>query len=272
MTDRKRHRWTSVRAALKTFWSKEHIEGLAQRLSDFRAQLSLRVLLLLNSHYEMQGEKLDLLHQHNKEIVEVVSINFGHLRSTIEGHHQREDSWQQEESLKAEERHAETIAAILTSRDGNSRTVTGPHYSADFSEQVSRPGNVQTATTYRQIRDGSGQSALQPLDFETNIFTNVTQQILDALHFRSIADRRAAIPAAHRKTFQWLYQDPASCDKPWDSLSKWLKTGTGCYRANGKTGSGKSTLMKFLQEDSRTVEALHEWAGSSDLVIGSFFF
>lgn len=40
----------------------------------------------------------------------------------------------------------------------------------------------------------------------------------------------------------------------------------------GKAGSGKSTIMKFLLDHTKTAEALEAWAGTKELVIASFFF
>ncbi|OCL09227.1 hypothetical protein AOQ84DRAFT_291652, partial [Glonium stellatum] len=58
----------------------------------------------------------------------------------------------------------------------------------------------------------------------------------------------------------------------WDSLSEWLSYGDGCYWVNGKAGSGKPTLMKYLREGRRTTGALLRWAGTKRLVIETFFF
>lgn len=74
-------------SALKTIWSKEHIAELAQQLSGYREELTLRILLLLNSHYATQDAKLELLGERNKEIVEVVSINCGSIQSKLDEHH-----------------------------------------------------------------------------------------------------------------------------------------------------------------------------------------
>jgi chromosomal replication initiation ATPase DnaA len=41
---------------------------------------------------------------------------------------------------------------------------------------------------------------------------------------------------------------------------------------NGKAGSGKSTLMKFICDDARTKNALKRWAGANELVTLQFFF
>jgi ABC-type glutathione transport system ATPase component len=87
---------------------------------------------------------------------------------------------------------------------------------------------------------------------------NISKRILNALHFREIADRRAAVAKAHKKTFQWVFQDRRSDETKWDNFSHWLRFSRGCYRVNGKSGSGKSTLMKYIQEDNRTIEALRE--------------
>ena len=261
-----------MRVALRTIWSKDRIDALAKRLSDYREQLMLRVLLLLNANRKVQDGKLDTLLESSQEIVEVVTINFDTLHSNISEKLARDSSRQAKDRLDAERRHTETIAAILTTRDGHSRTITGPNYSTDTSKHLTEPGVVRTSTTYREhqrIHDGSYD---EPPDFESKLATDVTGRILNALHFRRISDRRAAVALAHQKTFDWIYRDPISHNIQWDNLVEWLKRGRGCYWVSGKAGSGKSTLMKYLQEDQRTIQALHEWTGSSQLVIGSFYF
>ncbi|MCJ1382575.1 hypothetical protein MMC17_005688 [Xylographa soralifera] len=272
----KKDKWATVRAAVKTIWSKDRIDSLANRLNDYREQLALRVLLLLNANNTVQGEKLDVLHTSYQEIVEVMSINWGYLKSTIEDHQQRRDQWHQEERVGAEKRHAETLAAILTTRDGNSRTITGPQCSVNLSIILSKHGNLQTATTYKQAIDSGNQFEHYTTNLETTKFMNISAQIttkiLNALHFRSIADRHATIPKAYKRTFQWIYRDPESDQKSWDSLVEWLRSGKGCYWINGKAGSGKSTLMKYLHSEIGTKNCLNEWTGGSELVIGSYFF
>ena len=75
-----------------------------------------------------------------------------------------------------------------------------------------------------------------------------------------------------KKTFEWVFRGSAVEGQRWDDLDQWLKRGTGCYWVNSKAGAGKSTFLKFLREDLRTERSLLEWAGSSKLVLASFFF
>jgi len=53
---------------------------------------------------------------------------------------------------------------------------------------------------------------------------------------------------------------------------KWLRSGSGIFHIEGKAGSGKSTLMKFILKNPRTMESLESWAGEKQLVFGQFFF
>lgn len=253
-------KWESVWQALKTVWSKDQFDSLARKLADYREQLSLRILLVLNSHRVSQEGKIGLLQKSNEEIVEVVSINTRYVQHAMED--------QSYAHANAERRHAETMAAIFTTRGGDTRTVTGPNYC-----DSGQPASKSDVTTYKQGSKGKFDRTSHPANFETRDFTSFTKWVLDALHFRTVNARRIAIPKAHQRTFQWAYEQRSTrCDAPWDSLSAWLREGSGCYWINGKAGSGKSTLMKFLQENSRTEEALKQWAGSSTLIVASFFF
>ena len=60
--------------------------------------------------------------------------------------------------------------------------------------------------------------------------------------------------------------------QPGSNFLEWLWYNQGVYWINGKPGSGKSTLMSYLTDHERTIEALQTWAKGSDLLTPSFFF
>ncbi|KAL8718436.1 MAG: hypothetical protein Q9225_004435 [Loekoesia sp. 1 TL-2023] len=98
------------------------------------------------------------------------------------------------------------------------------------------------------------------------------KEVLASLHFAEIKSRQEAIKDAHKQTFQWIFDPSGEEISPWSNFVRWLENGSGFYWINGKAGSGKSTLMNYIQEDSRTIEALHKWAGSNKLTVPVFFF
>jgi len=86
-------------------------------------------------------------------------------------------------------------------------------------------------------------------------------------------DREIWILEAHKMTFEWIYRDPCANDKPWTSFIDWSeKQEKGLYWITGKAGSGKSTLMKYLYKDARTIALLENWASPSKLITAAFFF
>lgn len=103
----------------------------------------------------------------------------------------------------------------------------------------------------------------------------INQQILNSLYFVQIEERRSKIPAAHAKTFKWVYDNRMADPPPWTDFQTWLQSSDeqdGLYWITGKAGSGKSTLMRYLYDDARTKENLKAWAGSRNLVFASCFF
>ena len=91
--------------------------------------------------------------------------------------------------------------------------------------------------------------------------------LINSLWFEYIPRRQAAIEYAHEKTFGWVL-DPSSPV----GFDDWLQSRNGMYWIRGKAGSGKSTLMNFLLNHTRTAESLEIWAEPKKLVIASFFF
>jgi hypothetical protein len=94
------------------------------------------------------------------------------------------------------------------------------------------------------------------------------ETILQSLTFDKIVDRESNIPRAHQSTFEWALSEADLMT----TLPDWLRSGRGVYWVEGKAGSGKSTLMKFLQQESRTRSLLEEWADGRHLAMVSHYF
>lgn len=92
------------------------------------------------------------------------------------------------------------------------------------------------------------------------------EDVLRSLLFPEIVQRHSEIPSAHRNTFRWALKDDCT------NLSQWLREGEGIYWVHGKAGSGKSTLMKFLEQESKTRDNLRIWAAGRPLVLASHYF
>ncbi|RKK74412.1 hypothetical protein BFJ69_g8518 [Fusarium oxysporum] len=95
--------------------------------------------------------------------------------------------------------------------------------------------------------------------------------IFRSLWFRSYDDRRINIKDPHYQTLQWAL-DPPSDYIQWDDLNTWLQSASGLYWVSGKAGSGKSTVMKYLDQHDQTHALIRTWANDSELIFASFFF
>lgn len=101
--------------------------------------------------------------------------------------------------------------------------------------------------------------------------------VLDSLHFRSMHNRHEDIAEVHRDTFKWMIEQESRNGEKTSELHgndfvDWLRRGDGIYWITGKAGSGKSTLMKHLYENSQTRQHLQSWAQSGILLIAGHFF
>lgn len=96
--------------------------------------------------------------------------------------------------------------------------------------------------------------------------------VLSSLRYQAMTERLDDIPEAHKSTLQWLYEPPPGLECRWDDLSVWLARGNGIYWVQGKAGSGKSCLMKYVHDQPQTAALLSKWAGVLPLVKAGFFF
>lgn len=98
------------------------------------------------------------------------------------------------------------------------------------------------------------------------------EAVLNSLYYPRMQDRREWISEAHVKTFNWVLEGKTRGPTPWSDLKKWLRQEDGIYWLSGKAGSGKSTLMKYINQDDRTAKYLKEWASPMTLVVANFYF
>lgn len=108
---------------------------------------------------------------------------------------------------------------------------------------------------------------------EQDIQRGIEIAIRKTLKYSCLMDRHEDIPEAHKKTFGWIFQDEGT--SPWASFNDWLLSGSGLYWINGKAGSGKSTLMRFIYDSTITQQRLRVWAEQPEpvpSVTAGFFF
>lgn len=112
---------------------------------------------------------------------------------------------------------------------------------------------------------------LKARENETKAQKLVEESIIASLRFSNMKDRQEAIADAHTKTFDWIF-NPTDEGSRWSNFTEWLQSGKDIYWINGKAGSGKSTLMRYVAQHATTKRLLAEWAHPLQCITASFYF
>jgi len=96
--------------------------------------------------------------------------------------------------------------------------------------------------------------------------TKTSTEILKSLRFSRMHDRHSTIHERHQQTFSWIFEASAS------PFKTWLAEGSGAFWVSGKAGSGKSTLMKYINNSPTTMNLLRTWSEARQLITASFYF
>jgi hypothetical protein len=123
------------------------------------------------------------------------------------------------------------------------------------------------------------QSPVPPTGLEGSVREHqlraAEQRVLDSLQFPKIQERRHQIHEAHRETYRWILQPPTDQNQQWDSFSDWLSSPTesrNIYWIYGKPGSGKSTMMEFLNQNIVIPDNMLPWAQDRTVLSAHHFF
>ncbi|KAI9683526.1 MAG: hypothetical protein M1822_006066 [Bathelium mastoideum] len=104
------------------------------------------------------------------------------------------------------------------------------------------------------------------------IHRDMIQNLIDSLSFDDIYLRQSQITGAWPDTFTWLFSTANAKRRLWSNFVYWLESDNDLYWINGKVGSGKSTLMKFVADSPETQTHLCRWSRDKALVMLKFFF
>ncbi|KAM7199168.1 hypothetical protein V8F33_004643 [Rhypophila sp. PSN 637] len=177
-------------------------------------------------------------------------------------------------SVSGASHHNETIETIVTQLQTLSLQVSSSV--ANYSKAVLKrnfPSN-QADCSNKQEEPEADHTKDIPTLVDKLIVRKIQYEsdhaFLSSLQFPDMRLRQEAVKDAHSDTFSWIFGDNE--DNPATQLPTWLREGTGVFWIRGKAGSGKSTLMKYLSQNSNTLELLRTWAGNRDLSIGRYFF
>ncbi|KAJ4252909.1 hypothetical protein NW762_010815 [Fusarium torreyae] len=143
----------------------------------------------------------------------------------------------------------------------------------DATDNVRKTGStVTTADCEREanilLKQCEEVKALQTV--KTQLPESV--RLKNRLWFNAIPHRHDAITEAHSKTFEWAFTETETTELSNTSFSEWMLKGEGLYWVSGRAGTGKSSFMRFLNDDPRTTSVFKQWAGDRPLVVASFYF
>lgn len=130
--------------------------------------------------------------------------------------------------------------------------------------------NLATLVTHESAKTRQDLIA----QFDRSESHRLYQEIKESLFYPDITSREDQIVENFdgiENSYDWVF-DESQKKQPWSDFSEWLRSGKAVYWINGKAGSGKSTLMKYICDHSRKNELLKQWSASRRLLTATFFF
>ena len=273
-------RWSTLRHAIKSILKAGRLEELESQLNRVRGQVLIRFMASINAkvdlHAVAQSNKLEKICRGQEKIVEVMTLNTQAFAGLVAGNadiikptgESSNGAGQISDGIRELILELDSGHTLSMKLDGSPRRVA---HSIDPRTLDCEYGNLVES---EQNRANSLHCvAFNAKDARTlGTLGQIKDRVLDLLHFRQISDRKESIKSAHENTFRWVLDETIDPSESRTSLSQWIETGNGIYWINGKGGSGKSTLMKLILEDTRTLEYLERWSNSVAVLTPSFYF
>lgn len=256
-------KWNSFRQALNSVWNDDKIDILSKRLENYRSQLDTTLLVSLREQIQADGKSL--LQPWGKSSQKEMGAKPWHAE-LIELLQQ--NNWQSKSQ--------QDIAAFSLKLSAYTKEETERLIQGHILEQL-RFTNM--GDRYERIKEAHAWT-FNWIFQEGSVVDDPEMESLAGEDWASIMRRSTKSSSdeeensgagASESTISDDEKERAN-SPAWSSFIDWLRGEEDVYRITGKPGSGKSTLMKYLYNDPRTLEHLRNWSDCFPLVTGGFFF
>lgn len=151
---------------------------------------------------------------------------------------------------------------LLTINEYNPQTTRDNIFEAESSPEMN------TATSNHMKVAAAVETLAVSDSRELKLRDHIQVKIIEGLQYSLMRSRYEDVEDAYPNTCHWIFDTPAPDQLSGSSFGDWLRQGTGVYWMNGKAGSGKSTLMKYVYDDDRTRRYLGMWTSDTPLSCG----
>lgn len=256
-------RWNSFRQALNSVWKENQIDALSKRLEKYRNQLDTTLLVSLREQVQSDVQDSSKPRERARQEVEPEPWH----AELIEALHQ--NNWQ---SKSQQDIAAFSLKLSAYTKEGGERLMK-----AHILEQLRFRS---MGDRYERIEDAYAKTFNWIFQEESSAVDDPEIEGLAGENGEPIMGRGRGSPSARTESSKAAAGEinrsgdikEKTSNPAWSSFVSWLKGEEGLYWITGKPGSGKSTLMKYLYKDPRTLEHLRSWSGSFPLVTAGFFF
>jgi hypothetical protein len=248
----------AMRPAFKVLKDSKKIERLQKRLTDCQAKFTIALTM------DLREGVLELLQKQghlNDEIRNTIMPKLEQLQIQSTASHSATHS-----QIHSLEKDLVSSAAAIHKQAATNHTEQQASSEGILRGQRSLGKNINT-----RVDEASDSSQ--------------HRNFLESLHFDDMFARQQSIMPQSDGTYDWALSGTSPLGaQHWEikdvahdaelrgRLLKWLQDERPSFWINGKAGSGKSSLMSFVESDRRTEAALQTWARTRKLYMFSFIF
>ncbi|KAK8067629.1 hypothetical protein PG996_006741 [Apiospora saccharicola] len=264
--------WQAISRSIKTVRHRETIAGLRESVSECRANLNLALLLVV--HERSSGMQATTLKAHSDAEARILGT-FDQQSTLLGMEIQRLSSKIEGISL---DRSESTVKDFRSLHDTQLHQIS--QKVVEIIEQQQR-----SAIPPHGLDDSSSQAAVA-----------AQQRVLESLHFPHMQERKGQISDVYEGTYRWMFREDVTMQYEKANFTTWLSkhnTQKNVYWVSGKpgelrprshflsmlvpaddwryVGSGKSALMRFVDQELEADNELLPWTDTTHVVKASHF-
>lgn len=244
----------SMKKGFRAVVKKKYLAETEEKLEEYREILNTRILSKLDFHAVQQLEYTDKLHENLSRLVDAMNEGRGSYEKLLAN------------QILAIKNHIDLRLQTKADDEVLRRRYQQFKDSLFYPEIFSRRENISKSF------EGTCRWIFGPQDDNSEISTDEPGSDIETLSRNSIHEAGDTSSVQSGSDIETLSSQEDSRAQNWRGFQDWLTTDSNePYWLNGKPGSGKSTLMKYISLEIR--KFYHGLSSTEDdLVVCSFFF